>query len=115
MKSNFKAQVDAFELIGKYHGNISRAIKNLLDLTDSGEPIRKNGKDKFEWNRKGLTIEICKDKHEQMAFIRIFVELPILFGRVTALPNRTNARIGQPSRKQNTGYSTTNWYFGLST
>lgn len=78
MKSNFKAQVDAFELIGKYHGNISRAIKNLLDLTDSGEPIRKNGKDKFEWNRKGLTIEICKDKHEQMAFIRIFVELPIL-------------------------------------
>lgn len=78
MKSNFKAQVDAFELIGKHHGNISRVIKNLLDLMDSGELIRKNGKDKFEWNRKGLTIEICKDEHEQMTFIRIFVELPIL-------------------------------------
>lgn len=78
MKSNFKAQVDAFKLIGKHHGNISRVIKNLLDLTDSGELIRKNGKDKFEWNRKGLTIEICKDEHEQMTFIRIFVELPIL-------------------------------------
>jgi hypothetical protein len=78
MKSNFKAQVDAFELIGKYHGNISRVIKNLLDLTDGGELIRKNEKDKFEWNRKGLTIEIYKDKHEQRAFIRIFVELPIL-------------------------------------
>lgn len=78
MKSNFKAQVDTFELIGKYHGNISRVIKNLLDLTDGGELIRKNEKDKFEWNRKGLTIEIYKDKHEQMAFIRIFVELPIL-------------------------------------
>ena len=78
MKSNFKAQVDMFELIGKYHGNISRVIKNLLDLTDGGELIRKNEKEKFEWNRKGLTIEIYKDKHEQMAFIRIFVELPIL-------------------------------------
>ena len=78
MKSNFKAQVDTFELIGKYHGNISRVIKNLLDLTDGGKLIRKNEKEKFEWNRKGLTIEIYKDKHEQMAFIRIFVELPIL-------------------------------------
>lgn len=78
MKSNFKAQVDAFELIGTYHGNISRVIKNLLDLKNRGELIRKNEADKFEWNQKGLTIEICKDKHEQMAFIKIFVELPVL-------------------------------------
>lgn len=80
MKSNFRAQVDAFELIGKYHGNISRVIKNLLDLTESGKLIRKNGKEKFEWNQKGLTIELCEDGHEQIAFIRIFVELPILLG-----------------------------------
>ena len=78
MKSNFKAQVDTFELIGKYHGNIRRVIKNQLDLTDCGELIRKNEKDKFEWNQRGLTIELCEDGYKQMTFIRIFVELPIV-------------------------------------
>ena len=86
MKSNFKAQVDTFELIGKYHGNISRVIKNLLDLTGSGELIRKNEKDKFEWNQRGLTIELCEDGYEQMTFIRIFVELPILLNVLPCHP-----------------------------
>ena len=86
MKSNFKAQVGAFELIGIYYGNISRVTKNLLDLKDRGELIRKNEADKFEWNKKGLTIEFCKDGCGQMAFIKIFVELPILLNVLPCHP-----------------------------
>lgn len=79
MKSNFKVQVDAFELIGKYHGNISRVIKNLLDLTDDRKLIRKNEADKFEWNQKGLTIELCKDGDGKTFLVKVFVKMPILF------------------------------------
>lgn len=83
MKSNFKAQVDTFELIGKYHGNISRVIKNLLDLTDDRKLIRKNEADKFEWNQKGLTIELCKDGDGQTFLVKVFVKLPILFSVIS--------------------------------